>query len=68
MTIRILAELENIGDPKESLSVVLKVLKPSQAEIKNAITEVQTPMEATKMTMEDTEKQISDVEDQGQGS
>ena len=48
-TVRILAGLGNsIEDTRESLSAEIKELKSSQAKIKNAITEMQTQMEAIK--------------------
>ena len=56
----ILAGFEkSIEDTRESLSAEIKELKSSQAEIKNAITKMQTQMRAIKMRMGEAEKQIS---------
>ena len=62
--IRILAGFEkSIEDSWEPLFAEKKELKFSQAKIKNAITKMQTQMEAIKMKMDKTQEQISDIED-----
>ena len=53
ITIRILAGVETI---LESLSAEIKEVKSSQDEIKNAITELQSLMDATAATMDETEQ------------
>ena len=60
MKIRILAGVEkNI----ESLSVEIKEIKPSQDEIKNAITKMQSQMDTTMARMDEAEQQTSNIED-----
>ena len=46
MIIRILAGLENIEDPRKSLTAEIKEPKSSPAKVKNAMTEMQSQMEA----------------------
>ena len=60
MIIRILAGFEN---RLESLSAEIKEVKTSQDEIKNAITELQSRMDATAARMGEAKQQISNVED-----
>ena len=56
MIIRILAEIEkNIVDPWESLFAETKELKSSQAQVVNAITEMQSWMDAMTVRMDETE-------------
>ena len=57
--IRILAGVEN---RLESLSVEIKEVKTSQDKIKNAKTELQSPMDATAARMDEAEQRISDIE------
>ena len=47
----------------ESLSAEIKEVKASHDEIKNAITELQSQMHAMVARMDETEQQISDIED-----
>ena len=55
--IRILAGLEeSIKDTRESFTAKIKELKSSQAEIKNAITEMQTQMDAMTASMDEAEE------------
>ena len=56
MIIKTLAGLENIEDTRESLTVEIKELKFSQVKIKNAITEMQSQVEAIKMRMNELEE------------
>ena len=58
--IRILAGVENILG---SLSEEIKEVKSSQDKIKNAVTELQSQMNATAARMDEAEQQISDIED-----
>ena len=58
--IRILAGVEN---RLESLSVEIKEVKASQDEIKNAITELQSWMDAAAARMDEAEQTISNIED-----
>ena len=57
--IRILAGVEN---RLESLSAEIKEEKTSQDEIKNAITELQSQMNATAARMDEAEQRISNIE------
>ena len=59
--IRILAGVKN---RLESLSVEIKELKPTQDEIKNAITELQSRMDATAARMDEAEQRITNIEDE----
>ena len=62
--IRILAGLEkSTEDIRESLTVEIKDKKTSQAKIKNAITEMQNPLDVMTTRIEETEQQISTIED-----
>ena len=58
--IRILAGVKN---RLESLSVGIKEVKTSQDEIKNAITELQSQMDAAATRMHETQQRISDIQD-----
>uniref|UniRef100_A0A8C8WJ63 L1 transposable element RRM domain-containing protein n=1 Tax=Panthera leo TaxID=9689 RepID=A0A8C8WJ63_PANLE len=58
--IRIPAGAEN---RLESLSVEIKEVKASQDEIKNAVTELQSSMDATVARMGEAQQRISDIED-----
>ena len=60
MITRILAGVKN---RLESLSVEIKVVKASQDEIKNALTELQSQMDATVARMDEAEQKISNIED-----
>ncbi|VFV45006.1 Hypothetical predicted protein, partial [Lynx pardinus] len=60
MIIRILAGVKN---KLESLSAEIKEMKTCQDEIKNAITELQSWMEAVAQRMDEAEQRISDIED-----
>ena len=60
MIIRILAGFEN---RLESLSAEIKELKPSQDEIKNVISELQSIMGAMAARMDEAEQWMSDMED-----
>ena len=57
---RILAGVEN---RLESLSVEIKEVKASQDEIKNAITELQSRMEATAARRYEAEQRIGNIEE-----
>ena len=62
--IRRLVGLEkSIEDTRESLTTEIEELKFSQGETKNAITEMQSQVEAIKMRMDKSEEWISDIED-----
>ena len=62
--IKILDGLEkSIEDTRESLTVEIKEIKYSQAESKNAITEMQSQMEAIKIRINEAEERVSDIED-----
>ena len=58
--IRILAGVEN---RLESLSAEIKVVENSQNEIKTAITDLQSRMDAAAARMDEAEQRISDIED-----
>ena len=58
--IRILAGVKN---RLESLSVEIKEIKASQDEIKNAITELQSWMDAAAARMDEAEERIGNIED-----
>ena len=58
--IRILAGVEK---SIESLSAKIKEEKSSQSKIKNAITEMQSQMDATAARVDESEQRISDIED-----
>ena len=60
MIIRILAGAEN---RLESLYAEIKEVKYSQNDIKNAITELQSWMDAAAARMDEAEQRISDIED-----
>ena len=61
--IRILAGLENsIEDIRESFPAEIKELKSSQAEIKNAITEMQSWRETKKMRVDKSEEWSSNMD------
>ena len=62
--IRILGGLEkSIEYTREPLTAEIKELKTSQAEIKNAIIEMQSQLDAITRKMDGAEEQISDIED-----
>ena len=62
--IRILSGLEkSTEDMRECLTTEIKELESSQAEIKNAITEMQSQTEAIKMRKDKVQEGISDKED-----
>ena len=51
-------------DTRQPLTIEIKELKSSQAEIKNAITDMQPQVDGyNKMRMNETEEWISDIED-----
>lgn len=54
---------KNTDDIRESLTKEIKNLKVSQANIKNAITKMQTQMDAMTIRMDDSQEQIRDTED-----
>ena len=55
---RILSGLEeSIEDTRESLTAEIKEIKTGQAEIKNAITKMQTRMDAMTMRMNEAENE-----------
>ena len=58
--IRIIAEVEN---RLESLSAEIKEVKSNQDEIKNAITKMQSWIDATVVRMDESEQWIGDTED-----
>ena len=58
--IRILAGIEN---RLESLSAEIKEIKASQDEIKNAIAELQSQIDATMARMYEAEQRISNIDD-----
>ena len=58
--IRILAGVEN---RLESLSAEIKEVKTSQDEVKNAITELQSRMDAMAPRTDEAEQRISNIED-----
>ena len=60
MIIRSLAGVEN---RLESLSAEIKEVKVSQDKIKNAITELQSQIDATAARMDEAGQRISDIED-----
>jgi len=63
-TVIILAGLErSIEDTRETLTTEIKDLKTSQAEIKNAITEMQNRLDVITTRMEEAEELIGDIED-----
>ena len=62
--IRILSGLEkSLEDNRESLYVEIKGQKSIKAEIKNAIIEIQTQMEAINTRMDEAEEEVSNIED-----
>ena len=60
MTVRILAGVKNRLEP---LSAEIKEVKACQDEIKNAITEMQSHMDATVTRINEAEQRISDTKD-----
>ena len=55
--------LKLIEDTWEYISVEIKEIKPSWAEIKNAITEMQSQTDATTSSMDESDQRISYIED-----
>ena len=54
---------KSIKDTRESLSAEINKLKSNQAEIKNAIAEMQFQMNAVTPRMDEAEQRISDIDD-----